>query len=64
MLVPFGILSVAAMGLGALFAQRITLPLSNAFLLGFNQSIGQNFWTLEQTLDYTLVLLLAHVIAF
>ena len=64
MIVPFALFSILAMISGALFAQHFTLPLSNAFLMNFNQSIGLNFWTLEQTLDYTIVLLLAHVIAF
>ncbi len=64
MVIPFALLSLLAMGLGAIFAQHFTLPLSNTFLMNFNQSIGLNFWTLEQTLDYTIVLLLAHMIAF
>lgn len=64
MIIPFALLSLLAMGLGAFFGYAIVLPLSNAFLMQFNQPLGINFWSLEQALDYTLVLVLAHAIAF
>lgn len=64
MLIPFAGLSLIAMISGALFGYSIVLPLSNAFLMEFNQPLGINFWSLEHTLDYTIVLILAHMIAF
>lgn len=63
-LIPFALLSIIAMGLGALFGYTVVLPLSNAFLMQFNQPLGINFWSLEQALDYTIVLVLANMIAF
>lgn len=64
MIFPFVIFSFLAMGLGALFGYSIVLPISNTFLMQFNQSLGVNFWSLEQALDYSLVLILANAIAF
>jgi sec-independent protein translocase protein TatC len=64
MIVPFTILSLLAMAAGAVFGFLVVLPLSNAFLMEFNRSLGMNFWSLEQSIDYTIVLILANMIAF
>lgn len=64
LLFPFLALSLLMMGLGVLFAFYCTLPVANHYLTFFNESIGENFWTLSHYLDYTVVLLLANGIAF
>lgn len=63
-LIPFALFSLIAVLIGGIFGYSITLPLSNAFLFQFNQPLGINLWNLERVIDYTIVLLLAHAIAF
>ena len=63
MIAPFTLLSLLAMAAGAAFGLGVA-PLSNAFLMEFNSSLGVNFWGLEQTIDYSIVLILANMIAF
>jgi sec-independent protein translocase protein TatC len=52
------------MGLGFAFAYFINIPFANNYLESFNSSIGQNAWTLAFYVDYTLILLLGHALAF
>lgn len=49
---------------GFLFAYCITLPLANQYLLAFSSSLGENLWSLQRYIDYTLLLLLANGLAF
>lgn len=62
--IPFALFSLIALITGGIFGYNITLPLSNAFFLQFNEPLGINLWNLERVVDYTIVLLLAHAIAF
>lgn len=64
MLIPFALLSMVALACGGLFGYTTILPLSNTFLMQFNQPLGINFWSLEHAIDYTIVLVLANMIAF
>ena len=63
-LVPFLALSFLFLGFGFLFAFYVTIPLANQYLLAFNQEIGINLWSLSNYLDYTVILLLGHSLAF
>ncbi len=64
LVLPFLCLSVVFMGTGALLAYKVTIPVANQYLQAFNASIGMNFWSLGQYLDYTLFLVLANALAF
>jgi sec-independent protein translocase protein TatC len=63
-LAPFIIASLLFMAAGFAFAYHLTIPLANQFLASFNSTIGQNFWTLNHYIDYTVLLMLAHGLAF
>lgn len=63
LLFPFLLGSFLSLSLGITFAYSVTLPLSNQALALFNQSIGQNAWTLTHYVTYVLVLCLGHAIA-
>lgn len=60
---PFLLYSVISLSMGIFFAYSITLPLANQYLVSFNDSIGQNAWTLSHYIDYVLLLYLGHAIA-
>lgn len=64
LIVPFLSLSLLFLSCGFFFALYMTIPLANQFLMAFNANIGLNFWSLSQYMDYTLVLLLGHALAF
>lgn len=64
LLAPFFLLSVLFLGLGALFACTITIPLSNEMLSAFNAEIGANLWSFSHYIDYTFLLMLANGLAF
>jgi sec-independent protein translocase protein TatC len=64
LVVPFLCLSLVFMGTGALLAYKVTIPLANKYLETFNATIGLNFWSLGNYLDYTLFLVLANALAF
>lgn len=64
LIVPFLATSGVFISLGILFAYFVTIPLANHYLYAFNSSIGQNQWTLQNYLDYTVLLLLANALAF
>jgi sec-independent protein translocase protein TatC len=63
-LIPFLTISIIFMLLGFLFAFFLTIPIANQFLYSFNSEIGRNFWTLNHYIDYTVLLMLAHGLAF
>jgi sec-independent protein translocase protein TatC len=63
-LFPFLLLSFLLILGGALFAYRITLPLVFRFFQKFNAGMGENLWSLSQTLNLILKLSLAHAIIF
>lgn len=50
--------------IGGAIALLFTIPLTNTYLSSFNAAIGQNMWSLERYIDYTLILFLGHVVAF
>lgn len=64
LLLPFIVTSLTFISLGCLFAYLIVIPLTNEYLAAFNGTIGNNLWSLENYLDYTLFLLLSNGIAF
>jgi len=61
---PFLLLSFTLVPLGLLFAYFFTIPLANQYLFAFNESIGVNCWSFTNYLDYTVILLLGHALAF
>ena len=64
LILPFLGLSLLFMSTGACLAYLMTIPMANQYLQVFNASIGLNFWSLSQYLDYTLFLVLANALAF
>lgn len=62
-LFPFLLLSVICISSGIGFAYYVTLPIANQYLMLFNNSIGQNAWTLTHYVNYVLFLCLGHAIA-
>lgn len=60
----FILLSLIFITAGCFFAFFITIPLANEYLLTFNQHIGNNLWSLENYLNYSLFLMLANAFAF
>ncbi len=64
LLIPFGISSLVGICAGFAFAFWLTIPIANRVLFSFNAEIGTNLWALTSYLDYTVLLLLAHGLAF
>lgn len=64
LILAFLILSAFFILCGCLFAFYITVPLTNSYLLQFNETLGTNLWSLERYLDYTLFFVLANGFAF
>jgi sec-independent protein translocase protein TatC len=56
--------SIGCFFAGVALAYCATIPIANTFLYGFNQGIGENFWSLSQYVDFTLGLSLANGAAF
>lgn len=52
------------LGAGILTALQVTLPLTNHYFIDYNQEIGTNLWGLENYIDYTLTLIIAHGVGF
>ena len=50
--------------LGSCFAWKLSLPVATNALYAFNAKIGSNMWGVPQYLEFTLMLLLAHGLAF
>jgi sec-independent protein translocase protein TatC len=55
--------SLLCLGLGILGAYQITLPVANHYLMSFNETIGENAWTLNFYLDYVLLIMVGHCVA-
>lgn len=49
---------------GILTAYFFTIPIANSYLISINRSLGENIWSLEEYLNYTLFLLFTHAILF
>lgn len=64
LLLPFLLSSFFFIFLGFSFAFFITIPLANSYLTLFNESLGTNFWTLTNYMDYTLFLALGNGLSF
>jgi sec-independent protein translocase protein TatC len=62
-LLPFILCSCLFTVGGILLAHYMTIPCANAFLLSFNESIGENAWTLHHYLDYILYIIFGHAIS-
>lgn len=50
--------------LAVLLACAVTIPLANRYFSLFNSTIAENLWSLEHYVDYTIVFIAGHVIAF
>lgn len=61
---PFILGSFICMGLGIVLAYLVTIPLANQYLQAFNASLGENSWTFSNYVDYTLLIIFGHIIAF
>lgn len=64
LLFPFLIGSFFCLSTGLGLAYFITIPLANTYLQSFNTLLGTNQWTVSHYIDYSLILLLGHAIAF
>jgi sec-independent protein translocase protein TatC len=64
LILPFLTGSFFSLGIGMTIAYTITLPLANQYLSNFNTGIGQNAWSLSYYVDYLMLLLLGHAVAF
>lgn len=64
LILPFACASLVMISLGFFLAFKVTLPLTNSYFHSFNAAFGENLWTLSHYLDYALMLLIAHGIAF
>lgn len=60
----FLLLSGIFIAMGLTLAFYCTIPLANEYFFIFNREIGLNLWGLAHYIDYTLLLLYAHAIAF
>lgn len=63
-ILPFILLSLIFLAGGLILAYEVTLPLTNLYFWEFNETMGQNFWSLKGYIDYALMLILAHAIGF
>ncbi len=63
-IIPFLALSFCCVMIGISIAIFAILPLANEYFLLFNSSLGDNLWSLEKYLDYSLLLILATGVAF
>lgn len=63
-LVPFLVGSLLFIALGFLLAYKVTIPLANAYFSLFNTEIGINLWSLSHYVNYSLMLMLGHAVAF
>lgn len=60
----FFLLSGLFISLGFLLCVNVTLPLATQYLFNFNQTIGVNLWGFSSFLDFALMLLFSHGVAF
>lgn len=60
----FFCLSGLFISLGFLLCIHVTLPLATKYLFDFNQTIGVNLWGFSSFLDFALMLLFSHGVAF
>ncbi|MFA6915368.1 MAG: twin-arginine translocase subunit TatC, partial [Parachlamydiales bacterium] len=63
-LLAFAIVIFLCVLAGIVAAIYMLIPAANQYLLWFNASLGENFWSFERYIDYTLMLILACCIAF
>jgi sec-independent protein translocase protein TatC len=64
LLLPFLALSPLFAGGGALFAYKVTLPLVLRFFRHFNAGVAENLWSVKETLNLSLGLILSHALLF
>jgi len=60
---PFLCWSIAALGLAFVGALSTFIPLTNQVLETFNQSLGQNLWSVSHYLNFTLMMIFSVMIA-
>ncbi|MCB1134698.1 MAG: twin-arginine translocase subunit TatC [Chlamydiia bacterium] len=64
LLFPFILCSLGAFACGVLFALKGTIPIANEVLALFNNGLGQNLWTLQHYMRYSIILMLGTAVAF
>jgi len=60
---PFVACSLLALLFGLTFSLYIFIPFTNRILLTFNESMGQNLWSVSHYLNYTLMMAISMIIA-
>jgi len=60
---PFFCWSIAALGLALVGALTTFIPLTNQVLESYNQSLGQNLWSVSHYLNFTLMMIFSAMIA-
>lgn len=61
---PFAAFSLLFLFLGAAFAYTVTIPFTNNMLSRYNESMGLNFWTVSNYVNYTFIMTLSSGIGF
>ncbi|MEC7840214.1 MAG: twin-arginine translocase subunit TatC [Chlamydiota bacterium] len=56
--------SILLFSLGLLFCHSVTLPIANEYLANFNEQIGLNTWSLDNYVNYSIILMLGNGLAF
>lgn len=60
----FIVVSLFSLALGFFAAITFTIPLANEMLYAFNETIGQNLWTLSEYFSFSALVLLGNVLLF
>jgi len=63
LIAPFLCWSLAALGMAAIAAVTTFIPLTNRVLESFNDSLGQNLWSVSHYLNFTLMMMISMMIA-
>lgn len=63
-LIPFLATSFFCIGCGICLAYFVALPIANHYLMQFNEPIGENFWSSESYINFSILLLLSQGLAF
>ncbi len=64
LIIPFALLTLLFFGSGTLYGFTFMIPLANSYLGAFNETMGNNLWSLANYLDYSVFLLLASGLVF
>nr|YP_010338174.1 Sec-independent translocase component C [Erythrolobus coxiae]UNJ17759.1 Sec-independent translocase component C [Erythrolobus coxiae] len=64
LIVPIAIIALFLFGLGICFAYYILIPAALKFFISYGSDVVEPLWSLEQYLDFILILLLSSGLAF